>query len=359
MSEKKRKRREENGERPNKKVAMQTEGTIRVEVLENKEPLGPLLATTPGLRLPSRISFNPYKRTKILPDGESTQLLLQSSDHERLDYTAQEAQDGSAEGQLKDYIGVFDPATKKLQIVPAKRVMVRSTLRSEIEEMREEREALEAKQATMTAKRHALAAEFGSKKSRKAIEDMTLNAIRSSGKDDDPTTHRNNAVAENILQNMTGALGKMPTKEDLAAAIDSSKPRPVPNLTAEYPPDVYPIETVVGSELMTMLEINDWIQATAAGQGVEVTSKYVARRILKLAKNKSVQKLKALRFILLAVNFNASLMGPGGNRPKKIPNKGKLEDAMGSDTPTSWVMAIRRKFASAEYVHARIEIIPS
>lgn len=302
-------------------------------------------AVTPGLTVPSRIAFNPYKRTKILPSGDSTHLLFQSSDHPRLDYLAQEELDGSSESQLKDYVGVYDPATSKLQIVPVKRVVVRSTLRSETEEMREEQARIEAQQNTVTAKRAALAAEFGSKKSRKALEDRTLNAIRS-GNADDASTARSDAVAENVLQNMTNSNVVMPTKDELAAAVDSSKPRPTPNMAAEYPGDVYTIDNVVGSELMTMLEVKDWVEASAAGQGVSVNSKFVAKRIVKLAKNKQIQKLKVLRFILLCINFAAALQGPGGSRPKKIPIKGKLEAVMGDDTPAGCVMAIRRKFAS-------------
>ena len=220
-------------------------------------------------------------------------------------------------------------------------------MRSETEEMREEQEKLEARQNTMMAKRHALAAEFGSKKSRKAIDDMTLNAIRG-GPADNP---RNDAVAGTILQNMEGATDAMPTKDELAAAVDSSKPRPTPNMAAEYPGDVYPIETVVGSELMTMLEVKDWVEACRAGQGVNVSSRYVARRILALAKNKQIQKLKVLRFILLCIDFAAALSGPG-NKAKKIPMKGKLEAMMGENTPVSCVMAIRRKFAPEGYVRA-------
>lgn len=203
--------------------------------------------------------------------------------------------------------------------------------------MRQEQEALEAQNNTIMAKRAALAAEFGSKKSRKALEDRTLNAIKSGA--------GANEVAENVLKQMSSSTSVMPTSQDLAAAVDSSKPRPIPNLAAEYPGDVYPISTVVGSELMTMLDVKDWVQASAAGQGVEVTSKYVARRIVKLAKNKQIQKLKVLRFILLCINFNAALIGAGGARPKKIPIKGKLEAAMGEDTPAGCVLAIRRKFA--------------
>lgn len=305
------------------------------------------LATTPGLHFPSRISFNPYKRTKILPEGASELLLLQSSEHARLDYTAQEELDGSSESQLKDYVGVYDPATKKLQLVPVKRVTVRSTLRRETEEMQEEQEKAEVQQ-TMMAKRNALASEFGSKKSRKALDDMTANAI-TSGKPGDPPSARNDDVAENVLQKMAAATGAMPTKQELEAAIDSSKPRPTPNLQAEYPGDVYPIEAIVGNELMTMIEVKDWVDASAAGQGVNVSSKYVARRIVKLARNKQIQKLKVLRFILLCVNFAAALQG-GGKGPKKIPQKGKLEAMMGDDAPQGCIMAIRRKFAREGYV---------
>lgn len=50
MSEKKRKRREEGAERPQKKVAVAPQRPVQVELLENKEPLGPVL----GMRLVER-----------------------------------------------------------------------------------------------------------------------------------------------------------------------------------------------------------------------------------------------------------------------------------------------------------------
>jgi len=365
MSEKKRKRASEKGDRTAQNPTALPTGTVHVELLHNKDTLGgPILgkfavhvpmahsiadkttAATPGLHVSSRIGFTPYKRTKVLPEGESTGLLFHSADHPRLDYLAQEEQDGSSESQLRDYVGVFDPASNKLQLVPVKRVVVRSTLRSEAEEMRQEQEQNEAQAGSnITAKRAALAAEFGSKKSRKALEDRTLNAIHS-GNPNDPNTARSDGIADNVLSNMASTGMAIPTKAELEAAVDSSKPRPTPNLAAEYPGDVYPIDTVVGSELMTMLEVKDWVDASAAGQGVTVASKFVAKRIVKLVKGKQIQKLKVLRFILLCINFNAALMGAGGSRPKKIPIKGKLEAIMGEDTPAGCVLAIRKKFAS-------------
>ncbi|KAL5121757.1 DNA-directed RNA polymerase I subunit rpa49 [Pleosporales sp. CAS-2024a] len=341
MSDKKRKRTADTAVGSKTKAAGLPTGTVSVQLLENRETLGPLLATTPGLRFPSRLSFTPYKRTKILPEGVSETLLLHSSEHARLDYTAQQELDGSSESQLKDYVGVFDPANNSLQLVPVKRVTVRSTLRSETVEMREEQQRAEAQRETMMAKRNALASEFGSRKSRKALHDMTLNAIKS-GPPGDPASARNEAVAEKILQNMVGTTGAMPTKEELEAAVDSSKPRPTPNLAAEFPGDVYPIESIVGSDLLTMLDVKDWIDASAAGRGVNVSSRYVARRIFKLARNMQIEKLKALRFILLCINFSAALK-PG--KVRKIPPKDKLEAVMGDDESPACIMAIRRKFA--------------
>jgi len=43
MSEKKRKRQEQNGERPKKKTSGAPQGNVRVQMVENKETLGPLL----------------------------------------------------------------------------------------------------------------------------------------------------------------------------------------------------------------------------------------------------------------------------------------------------------------------------
>ncbi|KAK3202280.1 hypothetical protein GRF29_161g713878 [Pseudopithomyces chartarum] len=338
-NEKKRKRQEQNGERPAKKAAVpQAEGNVRVQYIDNDDVPGPIIASTPGLKFPSQITFKSYKRTKVLPTGNITELLLQSSEHSRLDYTAREEKDGSSESKLKDYVGVYDPATGKMQIMPVKRVTVRSTLRSETEELQNRQARIEAAQSTFTAKRHALAAEFGSKRSRKAIEDMTQNAIQRG----DAT--KDEGMAENVLQGMSGATDDMPTTAQLAAAVDESKPRPRANLSAEYPIDVYPIDVVVGKELMALIEVNDWVTASESGKGVEVGSRFVAKRITKLVKNKQYQKLKVLCFILLCVKLND--IAKPGKGAKRLPPKGKFEAAIGEDVPAALGNTIRRRFAT-------------
>lgn len=218
-------------------------------------------------------------------------------------------------------------------------------MRSETEELQNQQARIEAARSTNTAKRHELAKEFGSKKSRKAIEDMTLNAI-SRGH-----AGETKGMAENILQDMSSVTAEMPTSKDLAAAVDSSKPRPQANLTAEYPEEVYSTDVVVGKELLESIPVKDWVDASEAGKGVNVSSRFVAKRILTLVKNKRIQKLKVLRFILLCIKFNDALGGTGKG-PKRIPGKDALESAMGEDVPEPVVNGIRRRFAS-EYVFRR------
>lgn len=56
-----------------------------------------------------------------------------------MNYTAREEHDGSAASLLKHYVGVYDPKTGELELMEAHHVTVRSTLRSEEEEMKKER----------------------------------------------------------------------------------------------------------------------------------------------------------------------------------------------------------------------------
>ena len=58
------------------------------------------------------------------------ELLLHSSAHPKLDWTAREETSNGVENHLRHYIGIYDPEKGKLQLVEAKKLVVRSTLRS-------------------------------------------------------------------------------------------------------------------------------------------------------------------------------------------------------------------------------------
>ena len=60
-----------------------------------------------------------------------SELLLHCSSHPKLDYIAREEELSRADGLFKHYIGVYDSQTSRLELVEARKVVVRGTLRTD------------------------------------------------------------------------------------------------------------------------------------------------------------------------------------------------------------------------------------
>lgn len=94
--------------------------------------------TTPGVNQPRNINLQPYlkPRANISSTSSSTrnkgivssEILLQSSEHPKLDFVGREAND-DADSQLKHYIAVIDPEKKTWQFVEARKVTLRGAVR--------------------------------------------------------------------------------------------------------------------------------------------------------------------------------------------------------------------------------------
>jgi DNA-directed RNA polymerase I subunit RPA49 len=99
----------------------------------------PLVATAPGLCLPDAVQFQAFskpesptpKRGKKSAAAPAPSIVLYSSSHRTLDYTAKEDGPGGRESHLKHYIGVFDPKTGQLSVMEAKKMAVRGVVRSQ------------------------------------------------------------------------------------------------------------------------------------------------------------------------------------------------------------------------------------
>ncbi|SLM41285.1 RNA polymerase I associated factor, A49-like [Lasallia pustulata] len=136
----KRKRAAENGDHPSKKVVIDSPSqVVKVSILQDTGDWAPVIATTPGLSLSSIPAFKPYKKPLPPPTTRpsstarssisATSLLLHSSYHPKLDYTAREEDSHAAEPLLKHYIGVYNPTTSDLQVLEARNLVLRSSLR--------------------------------------------------------------------------------------------------------------------------------------------------------------------------------------------------------------------------------------
>ncbi|KAK5018183.1 DNA-directed RNA polymerase I subunit rpa49 [Cryomyces antarcticus] len=355
MSDRKRKRSPEKAERPHdpaKKVAVAApSATLKVTVLPESDGWCPIV----GISLPSSIPLTPYKRSissdpRILPPGHtsppSCELLLQSSVHPNLDYLAREAPTGSADGVLAHYTAIYDPSTGSLQITPARKVTVRSTLRNEAAEIRDRVEASRAAAAARQssfAQRQALSSEFGTKKARKAIASLTENAIASGrGRATSPggTAIKQDASSAAVLDSMASSTDTMPDKAALQAAVDDAKPRPRANLAATTPADVYTLDGLIGAD-MRSIAVLDWQAAAVRNDDVRTPSRFVSRRLAAVAQGGDVGKLKALRYVLLLLNFLAALK-PGRGGGRRLPPRDELEKKTGA--AGALLDGIRRRF---------------
>lgn len=332
--------------------------TIKISVHPKANEWGPIIGTAgcaamfmeelmacavsaPGLALPANLSLTPYSNES----AADSQLLLRNSSHPRLDYIAREEPAGSAEGLLAHYIGIFDPATSTLDVIPARKMALRGTLRSEEESLREEEEERTAK--PMNALRQELGMMFGTKKAKKAIASLTENAIGPAvknqtaeeitrGAKDDP-------LAAAVLDSMSAATLTMPDRAALQQVVDDAKPRPKANDAAETPADVYPFEALIPKHDMKDLLVREWQEKAKAGEGVNTSSRFVSNRLHAIAVRDDIRNLKALRYILLLVEFLGSLKG-GGRNAKKLPIREELQKRL--DVPDTLISSVTRRFAS-------------
>ena len=193
--------------------------------------------------------------------------------------------------------------------------------------------------------RTILGSAFGTKKSQKAIRALTENAIASPSK----SSSKNNDITSAVLESMSQTASSIPTREELQASIDEAKPRPQANIDAKTPGEVYTIEDLVGIEALRILGVKGWQDAIGKGEDVQTSSKFVARRLVKVVKSNDVRRLKALRFVLVMLDW-FGCMKEAGKGMKKLPKREDTRAAVGEGIPDSVIEGLRKRFAPDLYV---------
>ena len=405
MSDKKRKHSAADSERPSKKRAQESDTiaqTVKFSILKDTgdwtpaigEPNQPTLysalflvtaktnndrsskltthvVTTPGLTLPTTVPLNAYTKARSQTTPRATaagrsaltekELLLHSSAHPRIEYTAREEPAGSADSLLKHYVGIYDPVTGSLQVVPARKLVVRGTLRASTTTKEHNdgssEDENEAPQSRFTA-RTKLGEAFGTKKSQKAIRSYAENAIASpqkSSQRDASGALILDPVAAAVIESMSQNSAAAPTREELQAVIDKAKPRPKANLEATIPGDVYKLEDLVGSEALRGLKILDWQTTVGESKPVLTSSKFVSKRLVKVVTSGDVLRLKALRYLLLLLDWFACLKS-GAKGVRKLPKRDDIRKIVGADVGDGMLESLRKRFAPDTYVLRKIRL---
>lgn len=322
-----------------------------------------MLASTPGLTLPSSISLEPFlkPRRNGPPKGKTSEiaakeLLLHSSEHPKLDYTAREEEAGGSDTLLKHYIGVYDPDTGKMEVMEARKVVVRGVVRAHQATAEDDAAAVSREEIIHTSvvnaiqdfrdRRNDLGQTFGTKKAKKAIASVTENAIDQSKFSRDPSkavkaeklTAANLAMLSSIAESASNAQ----TKEEQGAAINAAKPRPK-GVTGQLDPlKVYTVANVVGLDTMKLIPVRIWVETMKAKKEVRTNSRFVARRMYNHVDNP--EKLKLLRYILLLMDlYNSCRPGRFG---RTLPKREELKKILG-DMPEAVLEGVKRKFTNA------------
>lgn len=110
-------------------------------------------ASTPGLHVPSSINLDAYSRPRAQtstskpseetnPSIRSSELLLQSSEHPRLDYTGRE-NESALDALWNHFVAVYDEKNGTLQLVEARNMALRGCVRTEAPKDEDEEEEAE------------------------------------------------------------------------------------------------------------------------------------------------------------------------------------------------------------------------
>lgn len=330
----KRKRKSHGDHVSSKKAALGSTDADLVKIhWVEEDASNPVIVSAPGLVTPA-IPFTPYAKQLSAgkPFGSSTKpsthnLLLHSSRHPRLDYTASTI---SLDQQQSHYVGIFDPTSHRLQLIPSHHLSLRSTLRSQPKDEDQQRR-------TMAQQREELGREFGTKKAKKVIDARTVNAISR----DVPVK---DGVQNAILDSMAGSALPTLSEQDQLADLLASKPIPKPNLTPSTVEDVYPFDVLIPPRDARLIAIKDWQDNARNEVAMQFSHRFPAFRVGALGRTDDVLRLKALRYLDLLLRFHDILQN-AGKAGKKVPKKEVLQTKL-SDWPDQLVDSVRRRFAN-------------
>lgn len=289
-----------------------------------------IAASTPGSTIPAELQFATYA-TKHDP-----KLLLHSSDHNTIDYTAFETRTTSTvDSHLKHYVAVYDPATNDLTVVEARNVAARTQIRQY------ENEAAANKLST----RVDLVESFGTKKSKKFVQATAENRLFARGGDDSESLSQ--AIGSSV------ALGDADLAPNGAAL--SNKPLPRPDLETEDIREVYPLSELVspaGSRTLERMSTAYWADRVGKNKPISSRSHFVSNRVMPLfmvqkATDQSetqtleriTQQIQLLRYLEMLIQIHHHLASL--KRGRRIPPPHQWpEKVISTDFDTSIVVDI-------------------
>lgn len=195
---------------------------------------------------------------------------------------------------------------------------------------------------------------FGTRKVQKSIRRaLTDNALTSAVPNTSGSSQTENVLepaAAAILDVIDASAPSLRVQEEMKQTAEKSRAGPKPYLKAETPAEVYPLEELVGLDVLRILMVRDWQEKVAAGEDIVTKSKYVSGRVREVIKSGNVREIKALKYLLLLVEWYHCLKSTNNKGTKELPPASVLANEM-DGTSEELREAIRVRFAEGKYVN--------
>lgn len=348
-SSKKRKRDGEPSSKPGKRVVLDVPPpTAAVSSVLQAKNCPPVIARAPGIEMPKKLLFHSYQpRDEPRPKKQSKhaaakELLLHSTAHRSLDLTAREEEPRGSGLLVKHYVGIYDPRTGRLEVIEAKKMVVRGQVRAK---QAPSSSADNTVKQSIADRRTDLGETFGTKKAKKAIREKVLNAISPQKKPRDNMPTKVDSASRAMLESVGAITSQMATQEELQATVDEAKPVPRANTAAKDIQDVYDPEAIIGADILNLVPIREWQEKARHGEGIQIQSQFVAARVNAIATNdEAVTRLRVLRYLGFVVVFYLSTKRGNKRGTRRLPSREELRENL-TPAPEAVIENIRRKFS--------------
>ncbi|KAF5681073.1 DNA-directed RNA polymerase A (I) chain [Fusarium heterosporum] len=348
--DKKRKRSGDATSKPKKKVVVDASSpTATVSSVLRPKFCPPVIATAVGFEVPKNIPFHAYapnnatkSKSKQPQSAGEKDFLLHSNAHRTMDYTVKAEGPRGEKPALNHFLGIYDPKTGKLEVVEAKKMTMRASVRARQGAAATSNER-DMKQ-TMSALKTDLGQTFGTKKAKKAIQENVLNAIAPQKKAGDAPT-KIDAAGRAILSSVGEITSTMASREELQAVVDEAKPVPMANLEATEIQDVYDPKNIIGEDILKLVPVREWQEKVQHKESIQVPSRFVAARVNRVAGNEeAVDRLRVLRYFFFVLLFYLHTKPGKARGTRAIPPREKLRELL-APAPEAVIESIRRKFS--------------
>ncbi|KAG2232852.1 RNA polymerase I associated factor, A49-like protein [Thamnidium elegans] len=298
---------------------------VKVNTVEKETDVEtPYLATFPGTKPSSDMSFTAYKSNDVTPSAKKAEQRFISGETDKVIFSGANFGPNSVRNnQCKYIVGVYSKKDNTLEITNTPIIKMNRTVKALDSDI-----AGNSSIARGNIARTALGLAFGTAKAKQQLKSDERNMV----KGDDLMEEMDTLHSE-----ISKATVNIPKKEEMKKSMESELPVPKHNIDAESPEEAYDIASIVTDEELNSLQFKDILKETSL-EGIKTylayhDSKFVNDRIMAIIASsgkKDRNRVRKLMYINLLMGYYLRV------RPNDLKNRRKVEAAL--KTPSSIVL---------------------